>query len=419
MISILLFLLGSLTGSRPDRREATWYRHDYSGHGPPPPGPGPDPAGPGAARSATVPPGMAPPGAAPPGMAPPGAAPPGMASPGMASLGTVPPGTVPPGTVPPGTVAPGTDWPAYGPVRPGRTRRLPSWPPQPAGRRRPPGGYGRFGRGGPRRHLPRWAGRATLLVVVVLIFRRAIASIVLFALSAAFHLIGVNIHLPHVRFGWPWQTISAASTTNTDLGPWVLQKIEGISRPALGQANFNFLFTRKVSKSMGFLPCWYSSTFNAVGHASATVNLNPGPAWWASGSGHYALRVTSRPHGGQPGHVTVMMVLPRPQLPQSVHDVTIDDIPSKPVDTQHSWTYPGLACGLVLRPQFAESVLYAQAQQIAFDKATRSPQVTGALIRTAEAEAAQTIRNNFIQPTVNALGYTLDRLTIRWAAGSP
>ena len=36
--------------------------------------------------------------------------------------------------------------------------------------------------------------------------------------------------------------------------------------------------------------------------------------------------------------------------------------------------------------------------------------------RTAEAEATQTIRNNFIQPTVNALGYALDRLTVRWAA---
>jgi hypothetical protein len=36
-------------------------------------------------------------------------------------------------------------------------------------------------------------------------------------------------------------------------------------------------------------------------------------------------------------------------------------------------------------------------------------------VRTAEGVAAQTIRNNFIQPTVNALGYTLDRLTVRWA----
>jgi len=82
-------------------------------------------------------------------------------------------------------------------------------------------------------------------VLAGLIFRRAVASVVLVALSAALHLVGINVHLPSVRFGWPWQTIraGATATTNTDLGPWVLQKIEGISRPALGQANFNFYFT--------------------------------------------------------------------------------------------------------------------------------------------------------------------------------
>jgi hypothetical protein len=195
----------------------------------------------------------------------------------------------------------------------------------------------------------------------------------------------------------------------------VLQKIEGISKPALGQANFSFLFTHKVSKSIGPWPCWYASTFYAVAHASATVDLNPGPAWWAPGSGHYRLDVLSRPEGGRPGHVTVTMVLPQPQLPQSVHDVTVDNIPSRPVDTQHSWTYPGLGCGVVLKPQFPESVLYAQAQRIAFYKSQHMPQVTRPLVRTAEGVAAQTIRNNFIQPTVNALGYTLDRLTVRWA----
>ena len=36
-----------------------------------------------------------------------------------------------------------------------------------------------------------------------------------------------------------------------------------------------------------------------------------------------------------------------------------------------------------------------------------------------EAVATQTIRNNFIQPTVNAFGYTLDRLTVRWAGPPP
>jgi hypothetical protein len=238
-------------------------------------------------------------------------------------------------------------------------------------------------------------------------------------LSAAFHLVGVNAHLPNIPFAWPWQTVTAGTTTNTDLGPWVLQKIQGISKPALGEATFNFLFTHKVSKNIGPWPCWYASTFYAVAHASATVDLNPGPAWWASGQGHYQLQVLSRPEGGKPGHVAVTMVLPRPQLPQSVHDIAIDNIPSKPVQTQHSWTYPGFGCGVVLRPQFPESVLYAQAQSIAFYKSQHAAQVTRPLVRTAEAVATQTIRNNFIQPTVNAFGYTLDRLTVRWAGAPP
>ena len=255
-----------------------------------------------------------------------------------------------------------------------------------------------------------------VLVLTGLIFRKAIASVVLAALSGALHLVGLNVHLPSVRFAWPWQVIATGTTTNTDLGPWVLQKIEGISQPALGQANFDFYFTRKVSKNIGPWPCWYASTFYAVGHASATVDLNPGPAWWAKAAGHYRLQVLSRPAGAKPGHVTVTMVLPRPRLPQSVHNITIDNIPSHPIATQHSWTYPGFGCGVVLRPQFAPSVLYPQAQQIAFYKATHVTGVTRPLIASAENEATQTIRGSFIQPTLNALGYTLDRFTLNWAA---
>jgi hypothetical protein len=153
-----------------------------------------------------------------------------------------------------------------------------------------------------------------------------------------------------------------------------------------------------------------------VGHASATVDLNPGPAWWAPASGHYRLQVLSRPATGRAGHVAVAMVLPLPQLPQSAHDVTIDNLPSKPIATQHSWTYPGFGCGVVLRPQFPDSVLYSEAQGIAFGKSRQAPQITRELIATAEAQAVQTIRDNFVQPTVNAFGYTLDRFAIRWAA---
>ncbi len=299
---------------------------------------------------------------------------------------------------------------------PGRTAPLPPWPPAPGAGGAPPGPGGPWGDPPPRRRrirpLVTWTG---VLVLIGLIFRRAIAAVVLTALSATLHLVGVNVHLPHIKFAWPWQTISAGTTTNTDLGPWVLQKIEGISKPALGRASFDFYFTHKVSKNIGPWPCWYASTFYAVGHAAATVDLNPGPTWWAPTAGHYQLRVLSRPAQGKPGHVAISMVLPKPQLPQSVHDVVIDNIPSRPIDTQHSWTYPGLGCGLILRPQFADSVLYSQAQYIAFYKATHVAQVTGPLVRTAESQALQTIRDNVVQPTVNAFGYTLDRFTLRWA----
>jgi hypothetical protein len=268
-----------------------------------------------------------------------------------------------------------------------------------------------------RPRIPRKLKWAALLILAGLIFRKAIAWAVLTALGATLHLVGINMHLPHVSFGWPWQSVSAGTTTDTDVGPWVLQKIQGISRPALGTENFNFTFTHKVSKSIGIWPCWYSATFATVGHASATVDLNPGPAWWKPATGHYRLQVLSRPAGGAPGRVSVAIVLPRPQLPQSVHDVTVDDTMSRPIDVQHSWTYPGLGCGALIRPQFSESVLYGQAQNLAFTQVRQNPKVTGPLISEAEAQATRMIENNFIQPTVNALGYTLADFAIHWSAG--
>jgi hypothetical protein len=352
VVRFLVFLLGMLTAGRPGQREAAWYRAEDS-----------------------------------------------------------------PGGREPGALYADPTEPANGAAWPGQAGSLPPWQPGAGGRARPPGPGGiRHDPGPHRRRIVRWVKWTAVVVAVGLIFRRAIASVVLIALSAALHLVGVNLHLPSIRFAWPWQAISAGTTTNTDLGPWVLQKIEGISKPALGRANFNFFFTRKVSKDIGPWPCWYAGTFYAVGHASATVDLNPGPTWWAPALDHYRLRVLSRPVDGKPGRVMVTMVLPPPQLPQSVHDITIDNIPSKPIDTQHSWTYPGFGCGALIRPQFSESVLYSEAQHIAYYKANHAPQVTRPLIRTAEAEAAQTIRDNFIQPTVNAFGYTLDRFTIHWAA---
>ena len=214
--------------------------------------------------------------------------------------------------------------------------------------------------GGPRRHwyswIPRWVRWTGAIVIVGLIFRRAVAWAVLSALSGALHLFGAAIGLPHVTFGWPWSS-SSTTSSNTLVGPLVLQKIQGIDKPALGTTTFDFLFTHSVSHSMGVLPCWYSATFYAVGKASATVDLNPGASWWKPSTGHYTLRVLSKPSGTTPGKVTVTMALPLPQLPQSVHDVSIDNTLSKPVSSDHSWTYPGLACGVLLKPEFAQCVL--------------------------------------------------------------
>jgi hypothetical protein len=304
--------------------------------------------------------------------------------------------------VPPPDPAPRSAWPR----QQSWPREPPAWPVQ------PPRTTGRAPRQGISRKL-KWAA---VLIVAALIFRKVIAWAVLVALSAALHLVGLNVHLPHVKLSWPWQSITAGTTTNTDVGPWVLQKIEGISRPALGTENFNFTFTHKVSKSIGIWPCWYSATFAAAGRASATVDLNPGPSWWTPGSGHYRLQVLSRPATGVPGRVSVAITLPQPQLPQSVHDVTVDDTVSHPIDVQHSWTYPGLGCGELIKPQFSVSALYGLAQNLAFTQATHNPQITRPLISAAEAQATQIIRNNFVQPTVNALGYTLTGFTVRWSS---
>jgi hypothetical protein len=273
----------------------------------------------------------------------------------------------------------------------------------------------------PRRHwysrVPRWLRWTVLVVVILAVFRRIATWAVLAVLSGALHLFGVHVSLPHVTFGWPWSA-SDTTTSTTLVGPLVLQKIEGIDKPALGTTTFDFMFTHKVSKSIGFLPCWYSATFSAVGHASATVDLNPGPSWWKASTGHYVLKVLSKPSGATPGQVAVTMALPLPQLPQSVHDVSVDNTLSQPVSSDHSWTYPGLACGAVIKPQFSDSVLYSQAQQEAFTQATTVKSVTQPLIAAAEKEAGTIIGNNFVTPTLNSLNYKVSQFTIRWVAPS-
>ena len=244
----------------------------------------------------------------------------------------------------------------------------------------------------------------------LLFFRRVAAWAVLAGLSAALHLFGANVHLPHVSFGWPW----SSTTTNTLVGPLVLHKIEGIDKPALGTANFDFVFTRKVTKNIGFLPCWYSATFAAVGRASATVDLNPGAAWWKSSTGHYRLRVLSR----QPGPSRESSPSPWRYRSPNSRSRCMTCRSTTPCPRRSPLITAGpirvSRCGALIRPQFAQSALYSQAQTEAYTKATTLPSVTKPLIAAAEKEATTIIRDNFIVPTVGALNYSVTAFSIRW-----
>ena len=90
-----------------------------------------------------------------------------------------------------------------------------------------------------RPRIPRKLKWAALLILAGLIFRKAIAWAALTALSATLHLVGLNVHLPHVNLAWPWQSVSAGTTTDIDVGPWVLQshyRAQRHDRPPAGSA---------------------------------------------------------------------------------------------------------------------------------------------------------------------------------------
>ncbi len=117
------------------------------------------------------------------------------------------------------------------------------------------------------------------------------------------HVVGISAHLPKISFGWPWQT-AGGGHHDDQRQPGAVGAAEDRGHLQAGpraRPTSTSVFTHKVSKNIGPLPCWYASTFYAVGHASATVNLNPGPAWWAPGTGHYLLQVLQPAAGREAG----------------------------------------------------------------------------------------------------------------------
>ncbi len=265
------------------------------------------------------------------------------------------------------------------------------------------------------RFVPRWVRWTVLIVIALVFFRRVVAWALLAVLSAGLHLFSANVHLPHVSFGWPW----SSTTTNTLVGPLVLREDRGNRQARARHGDLRLQLHPQGDQEPGLPAVLVLRDVlrgrPGVGHGRP----EPGPAWWKPSTGHYQLRVLGKPAGSTPGQLAITMALPLPQLPQSVHDVSVDNTLSQPTQINHSWTYPGLGCGELIQPQFSQSVLYAQAQTEAFDQATTLPRVTGPLIAAAEKEATTIIRDNFIVPTVGALDYTVTSFTIRWvpAAG--
>ena len=66
------------------------------------------------------------------------------------------------------------------------------------------------------------------------------------------------------------------------------------------------------------------------------------------------------------------MALPLPQLPQSVHDVTVDNTLSKPI-YRSQLDLPGLRLRRAAPAAVRAVGLYAQAQDLAFYQATSLP----------------------------------------------
>ena len=228
-----------------------------------------------------------------------------------------------------------------------RAEALPPWNPRVRGPGRAPPGPGPPGcvpaaaaAASAPALVPRWVKWALPLAAAGFIFRRAIASVVLTALAATLHFLGLNVHLPSVRFAWPWQTITAG-TPPTPIGPVGAAEDRGHLPACPGPGQLQLRVHPQGVQEHRHLAVLVRQHVLRRGPRVGHRQPEPRPGLVDPGPGHYRLQVLSRPRGGQPGRVAVAMVLPPPQLPQSAHDVTIDNILSKPLDTQHSWTYPG------------------------------------------------------------------------------
>ena len=91
---------------------------------------------------------------------------------------------------------------------------------------------------------------------------------------------------PRIRFGWPWQSITSGTTTNIDVGPGCSRRSRASPGPGPGPGELQLRVHAQRLEEHRLLAVLIPATFYAVGHASATFNLNPGPTWWKPSTGH-------------------------------------------------------------------------------------------------------------------------------------
>lgn len=258
-----------------------------------------------------------------------------------------------------------------------------------------------------------WRGRQRSSLRMRLVKYGIIAVVLLLAVQFAGSQLKW-LHLPHISFSSP---VGPAKTTITNVGPVILNHLEGIANPAPAVANYSFNFQiQKTRKVLWFWTVGFSDTYYVSGEGYAQVLLNPGSAYWKQHPDAFDLRVVRKPaheaNGSvRPGEITLALTLPQPNLPRGTGGVRLDPA-SGPVSGAAHWIGCAFhqSCGAA---DMAEVYFPPQVEQlIAYEKLSCVAGRALDLAATARHEAYSTIYG-WLDKFSQALHYNL-AMSISW-----
>jgi hypothetical protein len=242
-------------------------------------------------------------------------------------------------------------------------------------------------------------------------------AVIAVALLVAVQFLGSQVkwlHLPHISFSSP---VSPATTTITNVGPVILNHLEGIPNPAPAVANYSFNFQiRKTRRILWFWTVGFADTYYVSGEGYAQVLLNPSRTYWKQHPDAFDLTVVRKPvtaaNGSvKPGDITLAVTLPQPSLPRSVSGVRLDPA-SGPVSGAAHWVGCAFheSCGAsdLAQVYFTPEV----EQMVAYEKLACVAGRARDLAATARREAYSTIYG-WLDKFSQALHYNLT-LSISW-----